>query len=133
MEREGFSRAVLPDPSHVESDATRTGLSPRTAAVLAYAAWWISGGLFLLLEPTHPYVRFHARQSFVGFGLIWLAGFLLWGLSFASVFVSVTVFRVSAVLAQVVWGAGCVLWVVCVVQAWRGRRWALPGLGGGRT
>jgi uncharacterized membrane protein len=107
-----------------------TGLSPRAAATLAYLAWWISGGLMLLLERRQPYVRFHARQAVFGLGSIWLAGLALWGLGVASVFVSVPVFRAMLLGAQVIWGVGVAVWLVCVVQAWRGRRWKIPGLPG---
>jgi uncharacterized membrane protein len=106
---------------------TATGLTPRAAAMLAYSAWWVSGALFLLLEPTHPYVRFHARQATIGLGLIWLVGFCLWAFSFVAVVASVTVFRAMAILAQVTWALGLLLWMVCLVQAWRGQYWALPG------
>lgn len=107
---------------------TATGLSPRAAATLAYAAWWVSGGLFLLLEPAHPFVRFHARQAFLGLGLIWLVGVGLWGLGLLAVFVSVPVFRASMIAAQVTWVVGIAAWIACLVQAWRGERWSIPGL-----
>lgn len=109
---------------------TATGLSPRAAAVLAYSAWWLTGGLFLLLEPTHPFVRFHARQALLGLGGVWLLGLVLWGLGFVAVFVSSAAFLAFAVLAQVTWASGVVLWLVCLVQAGRGRMgWGNKGSG----
>ena len=50
--------------------ATSTGLEPRTAATLAYAAWWITGLLFWFLEREDRFVRFHATQATVAFGVI---------------------------------------------------------------
>ena len=38
--------------------ATSTGLAPRTAATLAYAAWWMTGLIFWLLEREDRFVRF---------------------------------------------------------------------------
>jgi uncharacterized membrane protein len=93
--------------------------------VLAYAAWWLTGGLFLAVE-THPFVRFHARQALVVFGLISAIGLALLAASLLSVFVSPALFRVAAVVAPLVWAAGAALWVACVVQAARGRRWRVP-------
>jgi uncharacterized membrane protein len=128
---------VTADLEHVASNeaggpepdgATATGLSPSAAAALAYSAWWLTGALFLLVEP-HPYVRFHARQAFLGLGLVWVAGVGFWALSLVLVFVSPALFRSAAVLAQLTLAAGVVLWVVCVVQALRGRAWRVPGLG----
>lgn len=107
---------------------TASGLSPRTAACLAYAAWWVSGGVMLAIEPMHPFVRFHARQAWVGFGTIWLAGVACWAASFAAAFVSPLALRVAAVLANVIWAGGLACWVACLVSAARGRRWAMPGL-----
>ena len=114
--------SLLPD----ESAATVSGLSPRAAACLAYAMWWVSGALMLAIEPTQPYVRFHARQAVRGFGAIWLVGMALWGLSVGLVFVSPVGFRVAAVLGQLTWAVGIAAWVVCLVKAWQGERWVLP-------
>jgi uncharacterized membrane protein len=107
---------------------TATGLAPRTAAALAYAAWWLTGAFFLIVEPRHPFVRFHARQALVAFGALWLAGLAFWAVSFVGVFVWPPLLRASAVAAQIIWGTGVVLWGACLVQAYRGRWWALPGV-----
>lgn len=111
---------------------TSTGLPPRVAACLAYAAWWVSGGIVLAAEPSHPFVRFHARQALVGFGVIWLAGVTLWATSFLAAFVSPWLFRAAAALANLVWVLGLVAWVICLVAAARGRAWSLPLLAGRR-
>ena len=108
---------------------TATGLDPRTAAVLAYLAWWLTGALFLALEPTHRFVRFHARQALVVFGLISIVGVALWLASLLSMFVSPVIFRVTAVLAPAVWVAGVALWAACLAQAARGRWWRVPIVG----
>lgn len=113
----------------VDARVTRTGLSPRVLAVLAYALWWVTGGLVLVIEPDDPYVRFHARQAFRVFGVIWLAGGILWGLGLLLLLTSMTAFRILAVMGQGVWVVGIALWVVAMVHAWRGRLWAVPWLG----
>src|SRR5262245_57877780 len=110
---------MTPTPVEI-AGPTATGLPPRTAALLAYSGWWVSGALMLLLEPSHPFVRFHARQAFLGLGAIWLIGLALWMASLAAVFVSIALFRTAAIAAQVVWGMGVAVWLVCLVQTWRG-------------
>jgi uncharacterized membrane protein len=120
-----------PEAPHPGAGPTSTGLRPETAAALAYAVWWLSGALMLMLEPRHPFVRFHARQALVGFGVIWLAGVALWAASFLAAFVSPPLFRVLAVLGPVVWLGGLVLWGACVVRALKGDAWALPFTRGG--
>lgn len=109
-----------------DAEPTRTGLGPETAAVLAYALWWVSGALMLALEPRHRFVRFHARQALVGFGTLWAVGVAVWAASFLAAFVSPSLFRFLAVLGPAIWLAGLALWVTCIVQAWRGAAWRLP-------
>lgn len=107
---------------------TATGLSPRAAAMLSYSAWWVSGAFFLVLEPKHPFVRFHARQACLGLGAIWLAGGFVWAMAFVAVFLSVVLFQAAIVLAAIIWGGGVLVWSFCLVQAWQGRYWAVPWL-----
>ncbi len=106
--------------------ATSTGLSPKVAATLAYAAWWVTGAFFLVVEPTHPFVRFHARQALFGLGAVWLVGCLVWASAWVAVFLSVALFQGAIVLAQIIWAAGALLWFYCLAQAWQGRRWQFP-------
>lgn len=63
-------RAALNDPAASQSSSTpgvRSGLSENVAATLSYAAGWITGIVFLLIDK-RPYVQFHAAQSIVVFG-----------------------------------------------------------------
>ena len=46
-----------------------SGLSKNTAAALCYVAGWVSGLVFLLVEKKDEFVRFHAMQSIVTFGV----------------------------------------------------------------
>lgn len=128
MEASGPARQAVAAADPALGAATASGLGPRVAACLAYSAWWVSGALVLAIEPAHPFVRFHARQAWVGFGTIWLAGVACWAASFATAFVSPVVFRATAVLANLIWAAGVACWLACLVSAARGRRWVMPGL-----
>ena len=100
--------------------------SRSVAAALSYLAWWVSGLFFFLIERDSRFVRFHAAQALVGFGAIWLLGFLLWVVAFLSVFASATLFTVLLYLAYAVWAAGIVAWVLCVLKAWQGDEFELP-------
>lgn len=122
----GEARGVPPADT---TAACATALSPRTAAVLAYSAWWVTGLVFLVLEPDQPFVRFHARQAFWGLGLIWVVGLAVFVLGFALLVVSPVLFAVATGLAEVTWGAGLVLWVVALARTWRGDAWRLPIVG----
>lgn len=106
--------------------ASTTGLEPHVAAALAYLAGPFSGVLLLLAERTNPHVRFHAWQSLVALGGLWMLGLVLYLLAFAALFVSATAFRLLLWVAVLVWVGWVVLWVICLVKAYRGERFRLP-------
>jgi uncharacterized membrane protein len=107
-------------------EVSTTGLTPRVAAVLAYLAGPFSGALVLLAERTSGYVRFHAWQSVLGLGALGLVVVMVLGLAFASLIVSARAFFVLYLVAGLIWASWVVCWVVCMVQAFNGRRWKLP-------
>ncbi len=103
-----------------------TGLTPRTAAALAYSAWWVTGLLFWLIERRDPYVRFHAAQALAAFGLIaaMTAGFF--ALAAASLSFLPNAFALFLWAAVIVWGAGLLLWIAAVWRAAQGHTWRIP-------
>jgi uncharacterized membrane protein len=103
------------------NEESSTGLTPRVAAVMAYLAGPFSGVLVLMAERTSSYVRFHAWQSVIGLG-----GLGLLVVSFASVIVSATMFRTLLTVTWLIWAGWILLWGICVVKAFGGRRWKLP-------
>ena len=107
-------------------EESSTGLTPRVAAVLAYLAGPFSGVLILLAERTSSFVRFHAWQSVLGLGALGAIVVMVLGLAFASLVVSARAFFFLYLVAGVVWASWVVAWVVCMVQAFNGRRWKLP-------
>jgi uncharacterized membrane protein len=107
-------------------EESSTGLTPRVAAVLAYLAGPFSGVLVLLAERTSGLVRFHAWQSVLGLGALGVLVVILLGLAFASLIVSARAFFVLYLVAGLVWASWVVCWVICMVQAFNGRRWKLP-------
>lgn len=103
-----------------------TGLSTNTAAVLAYAGWWVTGAIFWFVERRDDVVRFHAVQATIAFGalavIIALSGmlamvslsFLPWG------------FSIFATVAAVTWVTGVVLWLVSLWKVSSGDEWRMP-------
>ena len=61
----------MPAPSQ-DPDRTVWGLDANVAAALTYAVGWVTGIVFLLVEP-NKFVRFHALQSTIAFGGLSLA------------------------------------------------------------
>jgi uncharacterized membrane protein len=105
------------------------GPDPRVASVLAYLAGWVSGALVWLVEAGRPAVRFHAMQSMLAFGTVFLAWATLWGGSFVVLVMSAGAFFVMQRLAQFVLLGGLVVWMVCLWYAARGAHFKLPFFG----
>ncbi|HTM02436.1 MAG TPA: DUF4870 domain-containing protein [Vicinamibacterales bacterium] len=106
--------------------ATSTGLPPRTAAALAYGAWWITGLIFWLLERDDRFVRFHAAQSITAFGILaaLIAGFT--AVAGASLSFLPEAFLPLLGAALVTWVAALVLWMVAMWKAANGNAWRIP-------
>jgi uncharacterized membrane protein len=99
----------------METRKTSTGLQENVAGLLSYVGWWVSGIVFLLLEPENKFVRFHAIQSIVVFGFITVAGWVLGLLPFA-----------GGWIGRIVGLVGVALWIVLMVKAYQGARYKLP-------
>ena len=52
-------------------EKTSMGLDENVAGLLCYVLWWVSGLAIFLLETENKFVRFHAMQSIVVFGIEW--------------------------------------------------------------
>ena len=90
-----------------------TGLPKNTAAALSYVLGWLTGIVFLLIEKD-PFVRFHAMQSIITFGLLTIISF-----------VPIIGWLLSP-LAMIV---GFVLWLVLIFKAYQGEEFKLPVIG----
>ncbi len=90
----------------------KTGLSKNTAAALSYALGWLSGIVFLLIEKD-SFVRFHAAQSVVTFGILTIIVLIpfLW------------------FFVPIAWIFGFVLWLVLIYKAYQGEEFKLPWVG----
>ena len=117
-------------PPHPDGRSpSSTGLDPHVAAALAYLAGPFSGVLVLLAEQANTYVRFHAWQSVIGLGSLGVLVACLMTLAFVSIVISSTAFTVLLYLGWAAWVAWIVLWVICLVRAFRGDTWKLPVAG----
>ena len=91
-----------------------TGLPSNTAAALTYLLGWVTGIVFLLIEKEDKFVRFHAMQSVVAFGLLTV-------LSLVPV--------VGWVLSPFLMVVGFILWLVLIFKAYQGQEFMLPVIG----
>lgn len=93
-----------------------TGLPKNTAAALSYVLGPITGIVFLVLEKD-PYVRFHAMQSTVVLGGLWILSMVL---GFTLILIP---------LVPILTIVAFVLWLVLIYKAWQGEEWEVPVLG----
>jgi uncharacterized membrane protein len=98
--------------------ASTLDLEPNVAGLLCYVAGWISGIVFLLLEQKNNFVRFHAVQSIIVFGVLNLAGSILGSIPFIKLF--------FGPLIGVIF---LVLWILLMVQAYHYQRYRVPWAG----
>ena len=99
-------------------EKTSTGLTENVAGLLCYVLGWISGIAFILLEKENKFVRFHAIQSIIVFGVLTIAMIIL---SWIPV--------IGFVLGWIIWVIGLILWIVLMVKAYQGTRYKLPWSG----
>lgn len=98
-----------------------TGLDPNVAGLLCYVLGWITGLIFFLLEKDDKFVRFHAAQSMITFGGLFVLQILFYGFWF--------VVPVLFYFSSIIWLAVVVLWIVLMVKAYQGEKFKLPIVG----
>ncbi len=99
-------------------DKTSTGLSENVAGLLCYVLGWITGIVFLIIEPENKFVRFHAFQSIIIFVILTLIGIVFSPIPLLGGFIS----WVASVI-------GFILWIVLMVKAVQGNKYKLPWAG----
>jgi uncharacterized membrane protein len=98
-------------------DRTALGMRARTAGLLCYLFGWVTGLIFFLLERDSRFVRFHAMQSMLFFGIL---SFLEWVFSHLPFFGTI-----GGALGLVMF----IGWIVMMVKANRGEYYKLPLFG----
>lgn len=98
---------------------TASGLDANVAAALAYAMGWVTGLAFYLVEQENRFVRFHALQSMIVFGVLSLA----WMVALS---VPVLGWIVAFLIIPPV---SAVLWLLLMYKAYRGERYKVPAAG----
>jgi uncharacterized membrane protein len=100
-------------------DRTSSGLDENVAGALAYALGWISGLVFLLIEPANKFVRFHALQSLIVFGSLSLLWFITLSIPFLGWFIALVI----------VPPVSLILWLFLMFKAYQGERFKVPFAG----
>lgn len=108
------------------------GLQPTMAGALTYLAGFITGIIFLVIDPfkTDRFVRFHAFQSiffnvaWIGFWIVWaIAGMVLGALTKGLFFI------IELPVNLLLMVGGFCIWVFLMYSASQGKTFKLPILG----
>jgi uncharacterized membrane protein len=111
---------------------TGTGLSPNVAGLLCYLVGWITGIVFVVIEKKSTFVKFHAWQSIMTFGILTVVQIIismLAALIWTPFAVVSGLWMFLHVLGILVWVLSVGLWIALMVLAYSGKMWKLPGVG----
>lgn len=108
-----------------------TGLSANVAGLLCYVAGWITGIVFVVLEKKSTYVKFHAWQSIMTFGVLTVAHLVLSTIlgSIGAATGALGLVILAGVLGTIIWIMMLILWIILLIQAGTGKMWKVPGAG----
>jgi uncharacterized membrane protein len=109
-----------------------TGLQPNTAAALSYLAGFVTGIIFLVIEPfkADRFVRFHAFQS-IFFNVAWIGMWIAWmivGLILSAITKGLFFF-VQIPIDLILMVGGFCLWAYLMYSASQGKMFKLPFIG----
>jgi uncharacterized membrane protein len=107
-----------------------TGMSANVAGLLCYVAGWITGIVFVVLEKKSKFVKFHAWQSIMVFGVLTVVQIILSILSAIAITTfSFGLWQFAHVLSVIVGVIIAGLWIALVILAAQGKMWKVPGAG----
>jgi|SRR3989344_5454847 len=89
---------------------------------IAYLGLFVTGIILLLVEKKNAYIRFHAMQSIILFGGLFL-------INIALGIVPVIGLIVALIISPLLWLIGFILWIVLMWKAYNGEKYKLPYIG----
>ena len=103
---------------------TSVGLDENVAGLLCYVLGWVTGLIFFILEKENKFVRFHALQSIVVFGVLSVVN-IVFGILSVIPFVGI----IFLVLLWLIGILAFVLWIILMIKAYQGQRYKVPWAG----
>jgi uncharacterized membrane protein len=101
-------------------EKSSTGLDANVAGLLTYLLGFVTGIVFLVIEKDSKFVRFHALQSTLLFGGLFV---LHWFIAVAAPLVGVLFLSPLIALATFI------LWIILMIKAYQGEKFKLPVVG----
>lgn len=126
------STGAAVQPAQSASTTTSTGMANNGAACLAYLFGWITGLIFLLIDPykNDKFVRFHAFQSiFLNIAAVgvWIAMFFV-SMILGIITRGLSVFLMGPMM-MLIWLGFLVLVIVSMIKAYGNQQFKLPIIG----
>ena len=106
---------------------TSTGMQANVAGLLSYVLGWVTGLIFFLIEKENKFVRFHAMQSMIVFGALFVLQIAvgMFMTIFAMMHLGVLIPLFSLVNNLVIL-VSFILWIVLMINAYQGKKLKLP-------
>jgi uncharacterized membrane protein len=105
------------------TQSSTTGLTENVAGALCYVLGWVTGIIFLFIDK-RPFVRFHAAQSIVVFGVLTIVYWIFNAFFFTMLFSGG--YALFWLLRDVVGLAFFILWILLMFKAYQGQRFRVP-------
>jgi uncharacterized membrane protein len=102
------------------NNKTTTGIQQNSAGLLCYLGWWITGIIFWFLEKENKVVRFHAVQSIIVFGILFIILIVL-----GPIFTLIHLGIITALISLLAF----ILWIYMMITAVQGKNIKLPWAG----
>jgi uncharacterized membrane protein len=102
----------------MSENKTSTGLTENVAGLLCYLLGFITGIIFLIIEKDSKVVKFHAWQSTITFGAIFVVQIILWILAI--------IFWPFWIIYYIIGIIAFILWIIFMVKAYQGQMWKVP-------
>ncbi len=128
----GFGATEKPPEGGARPEAeSSTGMSANIAGLLSYLFTWITGIIFVVIEKKSTFVKFHAWQSIMVFGVLTVAQIVFSGIlaTIGAVTLSPGLILFAWVVGVIIWILIVALWIVLMIMAGTGRMWKVPGAG----
>ena len=97
---------------------TSMGMEQNLEGLLCYVLGWVTGIIFFIMEKDNKFIRFHAMQSIIVFGAIFVVDIIL---SILRVFVPF-IWILTVLLGIITF----ILWIVLMMKAYQGQMYKLP-------
>lgn len=120
--RETLSDSIRKTRNFILKYDFNTGEEAETSGSLCYILGWISGLASILLKRNDKFIRFHAVQSTIAFGILTIVYFII-------VFTDWIPFLASVWINWLVLVITVILWIQLMAKAGRGTPYKLPWLG----